>query len=193
MAGRRRGLFPRLKWLAPVLLLLVALSLWVQENDNFHPITPGEAYRSAQLEPHELGSYIEKYGIRSILNLRGRNQRAPWYREEMKISAGLRVKHYDVPLTAYRPPGPDDIRALVAVFREAPRPILIHCQGGADRTGVVAAMWKVIVDKEGKAEARRQLSLHYGHLPWGRKTVLDRFFADWNPAPYLQPPIGPGS
>lgn len=192
MTRRRRGSIGWLKWLVPVLLLLV-LSLWVQENDNFHPITRGEAYRSAQLHPRELRQYLVKYGIKSVLNLRGRQEQAAWYRQELRVCTDMDVGHYDVTLSAYRAPRQEDTRRLLTVFREAPRPILIHCQGGADRTGVVAAMWKVVVNKKDKSEAARQLSLRYGHLPWGSKTVLDRFFADWNPTRNLQPSVSQGS
>jgi undecaprenyl-diphosphatase len=62
-----------------------------------------------------------------------------------------------------------------------PRPVLIHCKQGADRTGLVAAMWKVIVDKEPKSEARKQLSPIFFHFPICRTASLDRFFKKWQP------------
>jgi hypothetical protein len=43
-------------------------------------------------------------------------------------------------------------------------------------------MWKVIVDKEPKPEARKQLSILYGHFPLGETSAMDRFFEKWNPA-----------
>ncbi len=71
------------------LLLLVSAGyfLYIEEQGNFHPITHGEAYRSAQLDRDEFEYYIRKYAIRSIVNLRGRNPDAPWYREEKMVSA----------------------------------------------------------------------------------------------------------
>ena len=48
-------------------------------------------------------------------------------------------------------------------------------------SGLVAAMWKVIVDKEPKSEAGKQLSILYGHLPIGKTTATDHFFENWTP------------
>jgi hypothetical protein len=42
-------------------------------------------------------------------------------------------------------------------------------------------MWKVIVDKEPKSEAKKQLSLLFGHLPIGKTAAMDKFFHNWNP------------
>ncbi len=55
-------------------------ALWyLEEQGNFHPITPGEAYRSAQLDPDELEYDIRKFKIRSIINLKGKDVGEPLY------------------------------------------------------------------------------------------------------------------
>ena len=76
----------------------------MEEYDNFHPITQGEAYRSAQLDRDELAHYIRLYNIRSIINLRGDDLKAAWYREEKQVSAEHNVKLYDLSLSACREP-----------------------------------------------------------------------------------------
>ena len=168
------------------LLLLLSASYFVyteeiEEQDNFHAITKGEAYRSAQMDRDELKHCIKKYNIKSILNLRGENPDASWYTEELKVSAEQNVKHYDIALSASREPTGKDVQRLMEIFKSAPRPILIHCKGGADRSGLVAAMWKEAVDKEPKSEAGKQLSVLYGHIPIGKTSAIDRFFENWNP------------
>jgi len=163
------------------LLLLSASYLYVQESHNFHPITDGEAYRSAQLDREEFEYYIDRYNIKSIINLRGENPETRWYREELGVSTRRHIKHYDIALSSSREPTEEDIRKLVEIFRTAPRPVLIHCLAGADRSGLAAAIWKVIIDKEPKSEAERQLSLFYGHLPVGKACAMDRFFRNWDP------------
>jgi protein tyrosine/serine phosphatase len=164
------------------LLLLSAGYLYVEESHNFHPITEGEAYRSAQLDREEFEYYIKRYNIRSIINLRGENPQAPWYQEELGISAERHIKHYDVALSSSHEPTEEDVRKLIEIFRTAPRPVLIHCLAGADRSGLAAAMWKVVIDKEPKSEAERQLSILYWHLPVGKACAMDRFFRNWDPA-----------
>jgi len=172
--------------LAVVLLLPAGyFGVYMQVQGNFHQITAGEAYRSAKLDRDELEHYIKKYNIKSIVNLLGEDPRKPWYREEIQVSAEHHVRHYDISLSATHEPTEEDARKLVEIFQNAPRPVLIHCKGGSDRSGLVAAMWKVIVDKEPKSEARKQLSMLYGHFPIGKTSAMDHFFENWHPA--LQP------
>ncbi len=121
------------------LLLVVSYILYLTATGNFHAITPGEAYRSAQLGSTNLEYYIKKYGIRSVLNLRGRNADKAWYVSEIKTCSKLGIEHYDVSLSALHEPSPPQVRQLLEIFKSAPRPVLIHCQSGADRSGLVAA------------------------------------------------------
>lgn len=175
----------RLKFSVGVMAVLVLFGascfLYMEEQGNFHPITYGEAYRSAILDRDELEYYIERYSIKSIVNLLGDHPNKLWYREEIKVSADHNVKHYDVSLPGFHEPTEEDVRKLVEIFKNAPRPVLIHCKAGADRSGLAAAMWKVIVDKEPKSEAEKQLSILYGHIPIGKKAAMDQFFKNWNP------------
>jgi len=164
-----------------LLTLTMSYLSYMEEQGNFHPITPGEAYRSAQLDRDELEYYIKKYNIKGILNLRGKSPEAVWYLEETIVSSEQNVKHYDIALSASKEPTREEARELIEIFKSAPRPLLIHCNAGADRAGLVAAMWKVFVDKQPKAEARKQLSIFYGHVPIGKTIAMDRFFQSWDP------------
>ncbi len=101
--------------------------------------------------------------------------------EEMQVCEEAAVMHYDLTLSAYSELSVEEARILTDFFKTAPRPVLIHCQGGADRSGLVAAMWKVLVDKESKTEAGKQLSILYGHVPIGPPSAMDRFFDKWCP------------
>jgi undecaprenyl-diphosphatase len=167
--------------LALMFILAGSYVFYTVDQGNFHTITDGEAYRSAQLDRDKLEYYIRRYNIRSILNLRGKNPDSNWYIEELKVSAANQIKHYDITLSSTKEPTENDVRQLTEIFKEAPRPILIHCQAGADRSGVVAAMWKLIVDQKPKSEAEKQLSIFYGHVPLGGTYAMDKFFKKWQP------------
>ena len=172
----------RNKFIASLLVILVlgvVYFIYMEEQGNFHVITAGEAYRSALLDWDELDYYIDKYQIKSILNLRGEDINGQWYKDELRLSAEHNIKHYDLSISARSPISDYNVQRILKIFKEAPRPILIHCQYGADRSGLVAAMWKVVVDKEPKAEAKKQLSIFYGHIPIGPTAVMDRFFQEW--------------
>jgi protein tyrosine/serine phosphatase len=167
--------------LAVAILIMAGYVLAVNIQGNFHPITPGEAYRSGQLNSNKLARCVEQYKIKSVLNLRGSHPGEDWYEDELAASSKLQLVHYDISLSASHELTEADVRKLIGIFKTAPRPVLIHCQAGADRSGLVAAMWQVVVDKVSKAEAKKQLSLWYGHIAIGEKRAMDNSFEKWNP------------
>jgi len=176
----RKLLGPRtLSVLGTVAVLAGAYLAYMAEQGNFHAITPDVAYRSAQLDRDELEHYIRKYDIRTVLNLRGSHPGKEWYDEELRTCRNLDVEHCDIGLSAVETPSEGDVRQLLHFMTHAPRPVLIHCQGGADRSGLAAALWKVVVDGISPEKAREQLSIRYGHLPLGPTQAMDRFFEAW--------------
>ena len=172
----------RLLWILGVVALACLARLWyMEEQGNFHAITRGEAYRSSQMDRDELEYYIKKYQIRSIINLRGKRDDAGWYAEETAVCRETGTGHYDMELTSDRAPSESEINALLGIYRIAPRPVLIHCRAGADRTGLASAVWKLAIDGATKSEARKQLSILFGHMPIGPTRALDEFIENWHP------------
>ena len=143
-------------------------SYWglVQYNGNFHTVTEGTLYRSAQLSRRELQAAIRDHGIRSILNLRGAHPGQSWYDDEIAASKELDVAHYDYGLSARRVVTGKQIEEILEIVRAAPKPLLVHCKSGADRSGLVAALYRFADERRSADEADRQLSLVYGHFPY---------------------------
>jgi len=190
-----RRLVRKLKWPFVIVglpaLFALGLFVYMAEWGNFHVVTPGLAYRSGQMGRDNLEYYLEKYQIKSVINLRGPDPGQPWYQEETGVCRSRGVAHYDCRFYSDHAPQPDQLAKLIALFASAPRPVLMHCRVGADRAGLAAAIWKVVVEKRPKAEARKQLSILYGHMPLGGSTALDDFFDQWQPAvgdPLLRSP-----
>jgi protein tyrosine/serine phosphatase len=167
-------------YLVCFIVVIAATRFWyMEEQGNFHPITPNEAYRSAQMDQDELEYYINKFGIKSIINLRGKSDGEDWYKEEAAICRNFTISHYDLALSADKAPTSREIEELIGLFRSVPRPVLIHCQAGADRSGLAAAIWKMAIDRSSKSVAMEQLSIRFGHMPFGPTQVLDSFIKNW--------------
>jgi hypothetical protein len=149
---------------------------------NVHTVVAGRVYRCAQPSAADLEHLVKAYGIGTVINLRGCGYPMPWYMEESRATQALDVAQEDFCLSAGRlPPGPELAR-LLEVLDRAEYPLLLHCRRGADRTGLVSALVRLLQTDEPLAAARRQLSLRYGHVAVGRPAYVDQFFdlyADW--------------
>lgn len=145
---------------------------------NFHAVVPNEVYRSSQLNADDLTTYVAQYHIQSILNLRGPSEGSEWYQDETRISEDFHIQQYDVGISSIRDVPDEKIQEIVTVLREAPKPLLIHCKSGADRTGLASALYLYVVRHIPAQEAIKQLSVRYGHLRlmWNSSTAMDRTF-----------------
>ncbi len=132
-------------------------------HDNFHVVQEGALYRSAQLSGHELDTYIKRYGIKTIINLRGKYPEQRWYVDEKASVDRNNVMLCDIPNDADILTSKENLITLLNIFDHASRPLLVHCLAGADRTGEASALW--VIDQQGKSnnEALAQLVPEYRH------------------------------
>ncbi|ARC90776.1 tyrosine-protein phosphatase [Rhodovulum sp. MB263] len=148
-------------------LALSAAAGWagyLQAGGNFHEVRPQELFRSAQLDPQALGRVIRTHGIRSVLNLRGAREDRGWYRDELAATRQAGAVHADFGLSAGRPVSVTEAGALLALMKSLPKPILIHCRQGADRTGLAAALYLAGLAHDSEDSAEFQLSFRFGHV-----------------------------
>lgn len=132
--------------------------------DNFYAVEHGKLYRSAQLSARKCAYYIKKFQIKTIINLRGKNSTQDWWQKEKALARELGAQLFDIPMSACRFSSKHEITQLLALYDYAPKPILIHCYSGADRSGEAAALWALDQQGKNKREALRQLSFKYWHL-----------------------------
>lgn len=111
--------------------------------NNFHWVLPGEAARAAQVWAGRLGPFLQKRGIKAIINLRGRNDDLSWWKNESGTAAALGIAHLDAMLDSRKLPTRDMLVRLIQAFDEAPRPFVLKCSGGQDRTSFAAALYLI--------------------------------------------------
>jgi protein tyrosine/serine phosphatase len=157
------------RFIFTILGLVAAIAAYIVveiQTGNFHEVIKGEFYRSAQPSGEDIARYAKRYGIKSIINLRGGNEGDAWYNEEIEASKKAGITHIDFRMKAARELTDEQAIELIGLMRDAPKPLLIHCRAGADRTGLASAFYVAGVAKLGEEPAERQLWLHYGHLPF---------------------------
>lgn len=164
-------------------LIVGGYSSYLAATDNFHTVIPGEVYRSSQPSAETIADVEKRYGIKTILNLRGDSGRPQWYEEEVAQSKALGITHIDFGMSAGTELTPEKAEALIKIMRDAPKPILIHCRSGADRTGLASALYLAAIAKTNEKTAESQMSIFYGHvgLPISASFAMDRTFEMMEP------------
>ena len=178
-----------LRFTAALIVIIALLAAFIGLQfyfGNEHTTIEGELYRSGQPTGEDIKLYTKRYGIKSIVNLRGENKDSPWYLEEVATAETLGIKHINFRMKAARELTNEQAFELSEVMRKAPKPLLIHCRAGADRTGLAAALYVAAISKGGEDAAEEQLSLRYGHLPafpffWTEAQAMYRTFERMEP------------
>ncbi len=110
---------------------------------NFHWVVPGDAARAAQAWAGGVGPFLQKRGIAAVINLRGRNDDLSWWKNETAAAATRGIAHLDAMLDSRKLPTRAMLARLIEAFDQAPRPFLLKCSGGQDRTSFAAALYLI--------------------------------------------------
>lgn len=140
---------------------------------NLHQVSP-RAWRSAQPTPYQIRR-LARRGIRSIVSLRG-GQSFGSLPLEIDACKEVGLNFETFVLRSRDLPTVEEIRAAKELFARLEYPVLFHCKSGADRVGMMSTLYLVLHEGMPVAEARRQLSLRYGHFRIAKTGVLDALF-----------------
>lgn len=123
------------KWAVPLKLSGVT---------NFYKVTPF-LYRGAQ--PSRKGMQeLKKLGIKTVVNLRQ-------YHSDKKKIKNLGFNYVEIPINTFNLGNKEVLQFLKVVKDQANHPIFVHCAHGADRTGTVNAVYRIIFENWTKEEA----------------------------------------
>jgi protein tyrosine/serine phosphatase len=131
----------------------VRLSTWAEPLDrpglaNLYRVTP-TMLRGSQ--PTAQGfEELERMGVHTVLSLRG------FHDDDPPMNSKLELEH--ISFKTWHPEDEDVVRFLQLVNDPAKQPIFVHCEWGADRTGMMIAIYRVACDGWTKDEALAEMT-----------------------------------
>ncbi len=145
-------------------------------NGNIHVVDPNRVYRSGQLRGSRLAHLLTSRHIRSVVNLRGRVPGDPDLEAERSVCKRLGIAHVDIAFAPDRLPEPAVMARLLHELDTLPRPLLIHCSAGADRSGLASAIYLYVYKAVPLDRAQSsQLTWRYGHWSFWRGRAMEQF------------------
>lgn len=134
-------------------------------TDNVHTVIPGKIYRSAQLDHRGLAKYTEKLHLKTIINLRGAWSKDSWYQVESRFAKNHHLNYYPIQFSAYDLPNKKHLYTLIQLLQTAPTPLIFHCEGGADRTGMAAAISIILFEPQATlSQIKHQISWYFNAI-----------------------------
>ncbi len=116
---------------------------------NFYQVTTN-LYRGAQPTAQGMAE-LKAMGIKTIVDLRG-------YHADAKAATGLGLKQERVPMEPWSVDDAEVVHFLKIAGNTNNYPIFVHCQRGADRTGMMCALYRITVCHWTKEEAIREMT-----------------------------------
>lgn len=126
-----------------------AQAITLEGLPNLSKVSPG-LYRGAQ--PAQQGFVqLQKLGVKTVVNLRA-------FHSDRDLIAKTGLGYEEIPFKTWHPETEDIVRFLKIATDTNATPVLVHCQHGADRTGTMCAMYRIVVQGWTKEEAIREMT-----------------------------------
>lgn len=142
---------------------------------NWGVVAPGRLYRSNHPSPWQLRDAARRFGLRTVINLRGERLDCGSDALSRAEAHRLGLAHIDAPFESRGAPHRDRILRLAGILSGMAEPALLHCKSGADRTGLAAGIF-LLLEGGTSAQALDQLHWRHGHVSASRTGILDAFF-----------------
>jgi protein tyrosine phosphatase (PTP) superfamily phosphohydrolase (DUF442 family) len=147
-------------------LVLIFVGKYVYDmniNHNFETITEGKVYKSGVIPPDEIESYIKKYHIKSIVDLRmpGTNdlvlnpeKQGELQSEKTAIAKIGGVNYFSNP--SDQVPNEKNLAVFTKIMDNKDNyPVLIHCYHGTGRAEMYSALYRIEYEGFTNEDARQ--------------------------------------
>lgn len=133
---------------------------------NFCVVSPDVLWRGAR--PDEAGAaWLVNHGVHTIVNLELIHDDLHTFSQASiknapKYTVGYFRIHDWEPYALFPSIEDDNVAHFLAIFSQQPKPIYIHCRSGQNRTGLMVAAYRVIVEGENTENAIAEMARYQG-------------------------------
>jgi undecaprenyl-diphosphatase len=171
-----------IRWPLVIIALLAAAFFMIPNpvhrillEKNLMTVIEDQIYRSAQPSTSDIATWSKQLKLRSIVNLRGEG---PWLKDEIAAAKLQGLTIYSIQASSSHLPEMHVVRKLIHILDTAPRPLLVHCLSGVDRSGFFSAL-AILLNGGDFEQARKQFSLSKGFTPFRDTDALLLFLTEY--------------
>lgn len=130
----------------------------VDKQFNFHIVDDG-IWRSSQPNTESLAR-MKMHGLKTVINLRSDSLTNVW---EKRISDSLGLQYFNFGMHGHEEQDSSFLREILnAITDSENQPVIIHCLGGKDRTGLIVGLYeKEYLGRD--IESIKKEMIMYGH------------------------------
>ena len=140
---------------------------------NFGQVTPA-LYRGAQPTAEGFPA-LKKLGVEIVINFRDERGKIE---SERRAVESLGLRYSSIPFSTSHDPTSEQVAEFLEIVRANPqRKIFVHCHLGADRSGVMVAVYRMAAENWTPQQALKEMrAYHYHHFWWPHfQRYVERF------------------
>ncbi|HEX3528594.1 MAG TPA: dual specificity protein phosphatase family protein [Thermoanaerobaculia bacterium] len=135
--------------------------------ENFHEVASGILWRGAKPDPAG-AAWLIQHGVKTIVNLEVLHDDQEVFRQASFVGAAkseidyFRIADWEPNAVIAQSLLDNHVAHFLAVLNQEPKPIYVHCRSGQNRTGVMVAAYKVIVENASADDAIEDMKSYQG-------------------------------
>jgi len=138
-------------------------------------------YRGSQPYEKDYLQLKRQIGIVSILDLNDSLLAI----SSSKFAKTVGLIYYNVPMSNRSTPRLADVKAAIAILKDSKNwPVFVHCEGGRHRSGLILAVYRVVVTGWTKEQAWEEAKQYDWYSDFGHEPLKDWFFERFYPVDF---------
>jgi protein tyrosine/serine phosphatase len=113
-----------------------------EARERFGKVVPGVLYRSRQPEPDSAEQFTRRH-IKTAVNLRPRHEDIEDFDWEVETCRSLGIEMVNLPMSDILP-ADDQLAEFLWLVEHRTGPVLVHCELGRARTGILVAAYRIV-------------------------------------------------